>query len=76
MFAKIISMLGNFACFFVCLLIFFFKISIFLKFFKKKTAVLNILDPDQSRNFFVWTDLGPNCLQRLSAGDTGRKELI
>ena len=26
------------------------------------------LDPDQARHF-VWPDLGPNCLQRLSADD-------
>ena len=29
----------------------------------------NSLDPDQT-GLFVWPDLGPNCLQRLSAGDT------
>ena len=26
-------------------------------------------DPDQAQ-LFVWPDLGPNCLQRLSADDT------
>ena len=30
----------------------------------------NSLDPDQARQF-VGPDLGPNCLQRLSADDTG-----
>ena len=31
----------------------------------------NSLDPDKDR-CYVWPDLGPNCLQRLSAGDTSR----
>ena len=30
------------------------------------------LDPDQARHF-VGPDLGPNCLQSLSAADTGRR---
>ena len=30
----------------------------------------NSLDPDQARQF-VGPDLGPNCLPRLSADDTG-----
>ena len=33
----------------------------------------NSLDPDQARHF-VGPDLGPNCLQRLSADDTGIQE--
>ena len=32
----------------------------------------NSLDPDQARRI-VWPDLGPNCLPRLSADDTGRQ---
>ena len=32
----------------------------------------NSLDPDQARHF-VGTDLGPNCLQSLSADDTSRQ---
>ena len=32
----------------------------------------NSLDPDQARRF-VGPDLGPNCLQRLSADDTIRQ---
>ena len=32
----------------------------------------NSLDPDQARHF-VGPDLGPNCLQRLSADDTCRR---
>ena len=35
--------------------------------------VSNSLEPDQARHF-VWPDLGPNCLQRLS-GDIVGKEL-
>ena len=31
----------------------------------------NSLDPDQARRF----DLGPNCLPRLSADDTGRQRV-
>ena len=31
----------------------------------------NSLDPDQARHY-VGPDLGPNCLQRLSADDTRR----
>ena len=34
----------------------------------------NSLDPDQARRF-VGPDLGPNCLQRLSADDTGRQRV-
>ena len=32
----------------------------------------NSLDPDQTQRF-VGPDLGPNCLPRLSADDTGRQ---
>ena len=32
----------------------------------------NSLDPDQARHFVV-PDLGPNCLQRLSADNTSRQ---
>ena len=42
-------------------------------FFKKKVIAgilseSNSLDPDQARRF-IGPDLGPNCLQRLSADD-------
>ena len=40
-------------------------------FFRNTIRMSNSLDPDQARNF-VGTDLGPNCLQRLSADDTSR----
>ena len=35
-------------------------------------SVSNRLDPDQARHF-VSPDLGPNCLQKLSADDTSRQ---
>ena len=35
----------------------------------------NSLDPDQARRI-VRPELGPNCLPRLSADDTGRQELM
>ena len=31
-----------------------------------------MLDPVQGQHF-VWTELGPNCLKRLSADDTSRQ---
>ena len=34
----------------------------------------NSLNPDQARGF-VGPDLGPNCLPRLSADDTGRQRV-
>ena len=34
----------------------------------------NSLDPDQTQGF-VGPDLGPNCLQRLSADDTRRQRV-
>ena len=56
-------MLGNFS---FCLLL-------SADFFSKKNSgilikVSNSLDPDQDRHY-VSPDLGPNCLQRLSADD-------
>ena len=35
----------------------------------------NSLDPDQAQHF-VGPDLGPNCLQRLSADDTNRQSAL
>ena len=37
-------------------------------------STLNSLDQDQARHF-VGPDLGPNCLQKLSADNTRDKEL-
>ena len=70
-------MLGNFACFFFVICGFLFLNFFFQKnlsgIFSKKSfrntiRVSNSLDPDQARHF-VGPDLGPNCLQRLSADD-------
>ena len=33
-----------------------------------------MLNPDQVRRF-VWSDLGPNCLQRLWADDTSKQRV-
>ena len=62
-----LSMLGNFACFFlVCGFFFFFKSTFSKKSFRNTIRVSNSLDPDQARRY-VELDLGPNCLQRSSA---------
>ena len=59
------------------LLIFFFQDQLFRK--KKNISgispVSNSLDPDQARHF-VGPDLGPNCLQWLSADDTSRLDIL
>ena len=47
----------------------FFKINFFVKFFQRIPSMLNSLDPDQARHF-VGPDLGPNCLQRITADNT------
>ena len=47
---------------------FFFKLTYSKKSFRNTIRVSNSLDPDQARHF-VRPDLGPNCLQRLSADD-------
>ena len=50
----------------------FFSKSIFShNSFKNTFRVSNSLDPDHARHF-VRSDLGPNCLQRLSADDTSK----
>ena len=66
-------MLGNYTCFCCCLQTFFFKIKInrFEKFFQEHYQSVKMLDPDQDQ-LNVGPDLGPNCLQRLSADDKSR----
>ena len=63
---KSICLLGNFACFLLSDDLFskstFSKIS-----FCDAIRVSNSLDPDQAGHFNV-PDLGPSCLQMLSAG--------
>ena len=64
-------LLGNFACCFV--VCWFFSKSTFSKnSFRRTIRVSNSLDPDQARHF-VWPDLDPNYLQRLSADGTSRQ---
>ena len=53
----------------------FFPKSSFSKIsFRNTIRVTNSLDPDQARHF-VGPDLGPNCLQRLSADDSTRQRV-
>ena len=52
--------------------VFFSKLNLIIKIFQSKSiSTSNSLDPDQARHF-VGPDLGPNCLQRLSAEDKRR----
>ena len=66
-------LLVNSACFFCCLLLFFFNINVSKTSFKNTNRVSNGLDPDQARHF-VGPGLDPNCLQRLSAYDISRQK--
>ena len=59
----ILCTLGHFSC--VLSPVDFFKIIFFEKFFQEY---------HQSVKHFVGPDLGPNCLQRLSADHTSRQE--
>ena len=55
-----------------CRLLIFFKINFFRKILSGiPSECQTVFDPDQARHF-VGSDLGPNCLQRLSADDTSR----
>ena len=65
-------LLGNFPCVFLSSAdFFFFKIIVVFKNSLRNTISMSTsLDPDQARRI-VGPDLGPNCLPRLSADDTG-----
>ena len=52
----------------------FFLNQPFRFFFRNTISMSNILDPDQARQL-VGPDLGPNCLQGLSADDTSRQKV-
>ena len=55
----------------------YFKINFFDKQFREYHQCVNSLDPDQTQTrHFVAPDLGPNCLQRLSAEDTSISMLV
>ena len=47
----------------------FFQNQFFEKLFQEYNQGVKSFDPDQARHF-VGLDLGPNCLQKLSADDT------
>ena len=64
----ILCLLGDFLCF--CRL-FKFKNQLFEKILSGIPSVSNNLDSDQAR-CLVGPELGPNCLQKLSADDTRR----
>ena len=54
----------------------FFKINFFKKILSEiPSECQTVLDPDQALQF-VGPDLGPNCLPRLSADDTGRQSTM
>ena len=53
----------------------FSKTRVFKTILSRKSSVSNSLDPDQAR-LFVGPDLGPNCLQMLSADNTGRQRVL
>ena len=63
-----LCMLGNFSSFFCRLLHFFFKINFFKKFFLERYQSVKRFG-SRSDGRYVSSDLGPNCLQRLSADD-------
>ena len=67
--------LGNFSCF-LSSADFFFQNYFFeeKKSFSNTIRISNSFDPDQARRF-VGPDQGLNCLQRLSADDTGRQRV-
>ena len=55
-----------------------FKKNIFLEYRHysfKPSECHTVLDPDQAQ-YFVGPDLGPNCLQKLSADDTSKQRVI
>ena len=54
---------------FVCRLLIFSKSTFTKNSFRNTVRVTNSLDPDQAGHF-VGPDLGPNCLQKLSADGT------
>ena len=64
-------MLGNFTCF--LLSADFFEITVFEKLFQEyhQSVKQFYLGSDQN----VWPDLGPNCLQMLSADDTSKQRV-
>ena len=62
--------LGNFHAF--CRLLIFFKITVSEKFFQEYYQ--NVKQSDQAQRIFG-PDLGPNCLPKVSADDTGTQRV-
>ena len=58
-----------------CRLLIILKSTFWKNSFRNAIKVSNSLDPDQAWHF-VGSDLGPNCLQRLSAEDIGRQKEV
>ena len=52
----------------------FFQNQLFGNFFRDTIRVKNSFDPDLAQHF-VGPDLGPNCLESLSADDTSWKRV-
>ena len=57
-----------------CRLLIFFKINLFKKFLKEIRLSVKHFG-SRSGGCFVGTDLGPNCLQRLSADNMSRQRV-
>ena len=57
-----------------CRLLILFRVNFSKISFRNTTRVSNGLDPDQALHFDR-PDLGPNCLQGLSADDTSRQRI-
>ena len=57
-----------------CRLLIFSESTFFEKYFRNTIILSTSLDQDQARHF-VGPDLGPNCLQKLSAYDTSRQRV-
>ena len=54
---------------------FFLKISFLLLFFLKKSVISVDCQAVWTQIMTVWSDLGLNCLQRLSADDTSKQRV-
>ena len=69
-----LCLFGKFADFLPCADL-FFKIDFFEKFFQEHHQSVKQLDPDLDRHY-VGSDLGPNCLQQLSADVTSSQRVF
>ena len=72
---KTLWLQGNFACFLSFADFFSSKPTFSKNSFRNTIRGSISLDPDQARHF-IELDLGPNYLQRLSADDTSRRNII